>query len=220
MCDSGQVINLIEASFPSLWNRDHNTCDPKTSWAPNDITYVKSLWNSLELLKLYVVFHLSEMNLPGLCCLFIGKSLLTFQNSTHISPCGLQVTYCAPQISVLSKYNKKGSWGIYFPFTSHTLIGSPWTASGYSSWHLISLHSNDPPVKLSALGLWKYPLAPKGSPSQDKPYLKSSYLGLSTMWDTHSCFTLTQWISPRFEKKKTVIDGKGDSPGQNMLWWT
>lgn len=105
---------LIGPLFPSLWSRDHNTCDPEIILGYKrgnlrEITLKLSeasepcTWNSIclrcssgALLPLYwqIPPYLSE---PCLCII-----------SLHVPPL---MTYCSSPISVLSAYNRKGVLG-------------------------------------------------------------------------------------------------------------
>lgn len=125
MCDSGGVINLTWPWSPPLWNGAHYIHDAEISWAPNEGTYVKSLWNSLELLNLYLVFHLPEMTfLVSAASLSANPSFrlrtLLIYYPLHVSSLG---AYCIPRFSVLSEYNKKDT-GIYTLSSQATPNGS------------------------------------------------------------------------------------------------
>lgn len=145
MCDSGGVINLTWPWSPPLWNGAHYIHDAEISWAPNEGTYVKSLWNSLELLNLYLVFHLPEMTfLVSAASLSANPSFrlrtLLIYYPLHVSSLG---AYCIPRFSVLSEYNKKDT-GIYTLSSQATPNGSSeLSLDFFMVLAFTSLHNND-----------------------------------------------------------------------------
>lgn len=134
---------LIGPLFPSLWSRDHNTCDPKIivgSKRGNLRQIILKLfeasepcpWNSIclrcssgALLPLYwqIPPYLSE---PCLCII-----------SLHAPPL---MTYCSSPISVLSAYNRKGVLGyilsIHKLHTESLSLIRTWVLISSQSWYL------------------------------------------------------------------------------------